>query len=284
MTDLSDFPITRRWPAQHPDRLQLYSLNTPNGVKVSIMLEEIGLPYEPHFVDITKNETWEPEFLSLNPNGKIPAILDPDGPGGKPLALFESGAILIYLAEKTGQLLSADPAERYQTIQWVMFQMAAIGPMFGQVGFFHRFAGKDYEDKRPRDRYVAESRRLLGVLNDRLDGRDWIMGDYSIADVATLSALMRAFVENRVKPYYLHHPDFAPGTASFRLSLEEGQALVKSLRGHLSGLCQPTYILDIPGGAGKIPVGPAFLSACETPGAEAFAEDRHGERHLYPPG
>lgn len=186
MTDLSDFPITRRWPAQHPDRLQLYSLNTPNGVKVSIMLEEIGLPYEPHFVDITKNETWEPEFLSLNPNGKIPAILDPDGPGGKPLALFESGAILIYLAEKTGQLLSADPAERYQTIQWVMFQMAAIGPMFGQVGFFHRFAGKDYEDKRPRDRYVAESRRLLGVLNDRLDGRDWIMGDYSIADVATL--------------------------------------------------------------------------------------------------
>lgn len=103
------------------------------------------------------------------------------------------------------------------------------------------------------------------------------------ADVATLSALMRAFVENRVKPYYLHHPDLAPGTASFRLSLEEGQALVKSLRGHLSGLCQPTYILDIPGGAGKIPVGPAFLSACETAGAEAFAEDRHGERHLYPP-
>lgn len=192
MTDLSDFPITRRWPAQHPDRLQLYSLNTPNGVKVSIMLEEIGLPYEPHFVDITKNETWEPEFLSLNPNGKIPAILDPDGPGGKPLALFESGAILIYLAEKTGQLLSADPAERYQTIQWVMFQMAAIGPMFGQLGFFHRFAGKDYEDKRPRDRYAAESRRLLGVLNDRLanaagNPRDWIMGaDYSIADVATL--------------------------------------------------------------------------------------------------
>ena len=192
MTDLSAFPITTRWPAQHPDRLQLYSLPTPNGVKVSIMLEEIGLPYEPHFVDITKNETWEPEFLSLNPNGKIPAILDPDGPGGKPLALFESGAILIYLAEKTGQLLSADPAERYQTIQWVMFQMAAIGPMFGQLGFFHRFAGKDYEDKRPRDRYAAESRRLLGVLNDRLanaagNPRDWIMGaDYSIADVATL--------------------------------------------------------------------------------------------------
>ncbi len=191
MTDLSDFPITRRWPAQHPDRLQLYSLNTPNGVKVSIMLEEIGLPYEPHFIDITKNETWEPAFLSLNPNGKIPAILDPDGPGGKPLALFESGAILIYLAEKTGKLLPTDPALRYEAIQWLMFQMAAIGPMFGQVGFFHRFAGKDYEDKRPRDRYVAESRRLLGVLEARLanDGgapRDWIMGDYSIADVATL--------------------------------------------------------------------------------------------------
>lgn len=191
MTDLSDFPITRRWPAQHPDRLQLYSLNTPNGVKVSIMLEEIGLPYEPHFIDITKNETWEAAFLSLNPNGKIPAILDPDGPGGKPLALFESGAILIYLAEKTGKLLPTDPALRYEAIQWLMFQMAAIGPMFGQVGFFHRFAGKDYEDKRPRDRYVAESRRLLGVLEARLanDGgapRDWIMGDYSIADVATL--------------------------------------------------------------------------------------------------
>lgn len=191
MTDLSDFPITRRWPAQHPDRLQLYSLNTPNGVKVSIMLEEIGLPYEPHFIDITKNETWEPAFLSLNPNGKIPAILDPDGPGGKPLAVFESGAILIYLAEKTGKLLPTDPALRYEAIQWLMFQMAAIGPMFGQVGFFHRFAGKDYEDKRPRDRYVAESRRLLGVLEARLanDGgapRDWIMGDYSIADVATL--------------------------------------------------------------------------------------------------
>lgn len=191
MTDLSAFPITRRWPAQHPDRLQLYSLPTPNGVKVSIMLEETGLPYEVHAIDISKNETWGPEYLSLNPNGKIPAIIDPDGPGGQPLALFESGAILIYLAEKTGQFLSADPAERYQTIQWVMFQMAAIGPMFGQLGFFHRFAGKDYEDKRPRDRYVAESRRLLGVLETRLANeggkpRDWIMGDYSIADIATL--------------------------------------------------------------------------------------------------
>jgi GST-like protein len=186
MADLSAFPITRRWPARHPDQLQLYSLNTPNGVKVSIMLEEIGLPYEAHFIDIGKNESWTPEFLSLNPNGKIPAILDPDGPGGKPLALFESGAILVYLAEKTGQLMPADPAARYETLQWVMFQMAAIGPMFGQVGFFHKFAGKAFEDKRPLERYVAESKRLLGVLETRLEGRDWIMDDWSIADVATL--------------------------------------------------------------------------------------------------
>jgi len=187
MSDLSAFPITKRWPAQHPDRLQLYSLPTPNGVKVSIMLEEIGLPYEPHLVDIAKNESWTPEFLSLNPNGKIPAILDPDGPDGKPLGLFESGAILIYLAEKTGKLLPSDAARRYETIAWVMFQMGGIGPMFGQLGFFHKFAGKDYEDKRPRDRYAAESKRLLGVLETRLDGRDWIMGDeYTIADIATL--------------------------------------------------------------------------------------------------
>lgn len=186
MADLSDFPITRRWPAAHPDRLQLYSLNTPNGVKASIMLEEIGLPYEPHLVDIGKNESWTPEYLSLNPNGKIPAIIDPDGPGGKPLGLFESGAILLYLADKAGKLIPADPALRWQTIQWVFFQMAAIGPMFGQVGFFNRFAGREIEDKRPLQRYVNESKRLLGVLETRLEGRDWIMGDYGIADIATL--------------------------------------------------------------------------------------------------
>jgi len=187
MTDLSAFPITRRWPAAHPDRLQLYSLPTPNGVKVSIMLEEIGLPYEPHLIDIGANETWGPEYLSLNPNGKIPAILDPDGPGGKPLALFESGAILLYLAEKTGKLLPADPALRYQTIQWVFFQVGGVGPMFGQLGFFHKFAGKDYEDKRPRDRYVDESKRLLGVLEQHLNGRDFMMGaDFTIADIALL--------------------------------------------------------------------------------------------------
>jgi len=187
MADLSPFPITRQYPAQHPDRLQLYSLPTPNGVKVSILLEELGLAYEPHLVDIGKNETWTPDYLSLNPNGKIPAIIDPDGPDGKPLPLFESGAILVYLAEKTGRFLPADPAARYETLQWVFFQMAAIGPMFGQVGFFHKFAGREFEDKRPRDRYVAESRRLLGVLEGRLEGRDWIMGeDYTIADIAIL--------------------------------------------------------------------------------------------------
>jgi GSH-dependent disulfide-bond oxidoreductase len=186
MSDLSAFPVTTKWPAQHPDRLQLYSLPTPNGVKVSIMLEETGLPYEPHLVNFDTNDQMTPEFLSLNPNNKIPAILDPYGPGGKPLPLFESGAILIYLAEKTGQLMPADPAGRYHTIQWLMFQMGGVGPMFGQVGFFNKFAGKDYEDKRPRDRYVAESKRLLGVLNRRLGDNAWIMGDaFSIADVAT---------------------------------------------------------------------------------------------------
>ena len=183
---LADFPITRKWPAQHPDRIQLYSLPTPNGVKVSIMLEECGLPYEPHLVDFGSNDQMSPAFLSLNPNNKIPAILDPNGPGGKPLGLFESGAILMYLAEKSGQLLPLEANARWETIQWLMFQMGGIGPMFGQLGFFHKFAGKDYEDKRPRDRYVAESRRLLGVLNQRLEGRSWIMGDdYTIADIAT---------------------------------------------------------------------------------------------------
>ncbi|HYF16394.1 MAG TPA: glutathione S-transferase N-terminal domain-containing protein [Ramlibacter sp.] len=184
--DLSSFPITRKWPPQHPDRLQLYSLPTPNGVKVSIFLEETGLPYEVHKVDFERQDQMAPEFLSLNPNNKIPAILDPAGPGGKPLALFESGAILLYLAEKTGQLLPQDPAARWPVVQWVMFQMGGVGPMFGQVGFFHKFAGKDYEDKRPRDRYIAEARRLLGVLEHQLARHAWIAGeDYTIADIAT---------------------------------------------------------------------------------------------------
>jgi GST-like protein len=185
MTDLSAFPITKKWPAQHPDRIQLYSLPTPNGVKVSVMLEETGLPYEPHLVRFDGNEQLSPEFVSLNPNSKIPVILDPNGPGGKPLPLFESGAILLYLAEKAQRLLPQDAAGRYETIQWLMFQMAGVGPMFGQVGFFHKFAGKDYEDKRPRDRYVAEAKRLLGVLDRHLAGRDWMMGaTYTIADIA----------------------------------------------------------------------------------------------------
>ena len=185
MADLSSFPVTRRWPAKHPDRIQLYSLPTPNGVKVSIMLEETGLAYEPHLVDFNTNDQNSAEFLSLNPNNKIPAIIDPNGPDGVPLPLFESGAILIYLADKSGQLLPRAPAARYETLQWLMFQLSGIGPMFGQLGFFHKFAGKDFEDKRPRDRYAAESRRLLKVVNDRLASRRWIMGDdYTIADIA----------------------------------------------------------------------------------------------------
>ncbi|RFU46156.1 glutathione binding-like protein [Paraburkholderia sp. DHOC27] len=186
MTDLSAFPITAKWPAKHPDRLQLYSLPTPNGVKISIMLEETGLPYEPHLVRFDSNDQLSAEFVSLNPNNKIPAIIDPNGPDGKPLPLFESGAILIYLASKTGQFMPEDTAGRYEMLQWVMFQMGGIGPMFGQLGFFHKFAGKEYEDKRPRDRYVAESKRLLGVLEKQLADRAWIMGDaYTIADIAT---------------------------------------------------------------------------------------------------
>jgi GSH-dependent disulfide-bond oxidoreductase len=186
MIDASVFPITKKWPAKHPELLQLYSLATPNGVKISIMLEEIGLAYEAHRINFETNDQLSPEFISLNPNNKIPAIIDPHGPDNQPLALFESGAILIYLAEKSQQLLSQSPKLRYETIQWLMFQMGGIGPMFGQVGFFHKFAGKDYEDKRPRDRYVAESKRLLKVLDGRLTNRQWIMGDnYSIADIAT---------------------------------------------------------------------------------------------------
>ena len=184
--DLSSFPVTAKWPALHPDRIQLYSLPTPNGVKVSIMLEETALPYEAHRVNFDTNDQHKTEFLSLNPNGKIPAILDPNGPEGKPLPLYESGAIMMYLAEKSGRLLPTPSALRYETIQWLMFQMSAIGPMFGQVGFFHKFAGKDFEDKRPRDRYVTESKKLLAVLDDRLATRQWLMGDeYTIADIAT---------------------------------------------------------------------------------------------------
>ncbi|MFC8751824.1 glutathione S-transferase N-terminal domain-containing protein [Pseudomonas oryzihabitans] len=195
MADLSRFPITHRWPARHPERLQLYSLPTPNGVKVAILLEELGLPYEVHRIDFGQNDQHTAEFLSLSPNNKIPALLDPDGPGGEPLGLFESGAILLYLAEKTGRLLPEDPARRYQAIQWLMFQMGGIGPMFGQLGFFTKFAGKDIEDPRPRERYAAEARRLLGVLDGQLKGRAWILGaDYSLVDIATFPWI-RALLE-----------------------------------------------------------------------------------------
>jgi GST-like protein len=185
VSDLSAFAITRKWPPRHPDRIQLYSLNTPNGVKASIMLEETGLPYEPHLVDFEKNDQNSPEFLSLNPNNKIPALIDPNGPGGAPLPLFESGAILLYLADKSGRFLPRDAAARYHVLQWLMFQVGGVGPMFGQLGFFHKFAGKDWEDKRPRDRYLAETRRLLGVLDRHLAGSAWMVADeYTIADIA----------------------------------------------------------------------------------------------------
>jgi GST-like protein len=187
MIDPAVFPITTRWPAVHPDRLQLYAMPTPNGVKVSIMLEELGLRYEPHLIDIMAGESQSEAFRSLNPNGKIPAILDPDGPGGVPFGLFESGAILIYLAEKAGRLLPEDPVARYQAIQWVMFQMGGLGPMTGQMGFFVKFAGKDWEDKRPRDRFIAEVQRILGVMDTVLADREWFMGEeYTIADVSMI--------------------------------------------------------------------------------------------------
>jgi GST-like protein len=185
MTDLSAFPITKKWPAQNPDVLQLYSFPTPNGVKASIALEEMGIPYEAHLVTLADADVKSPEFLSLNPNNKIPAIIDPNGPDGTPIGLFESGAILIYLAEKSGKLLGNNATERAQIIQWVMFQMGGLGPMLGQLGFFYKFAGSEWEDKRPMERYLNEGKRLLNVLNLAVAGREWITGsEFSIADIA----------------------------------------------------------------------------------------------------
>jgi len=187
LADLSSFPITRRWPAAHPDRIQLYSSPTPNGTKVSIALEELGLPYEAHYVDIWKNETFTPEFESLNPNGKIPSIIDPDGPGGKPIGLYESCAILIYLADKGGALISKDPVLRQETIAWLFFQAAHVGPFFGNLGYFYKYAGTAIEDKRPMERFANETARLLRVIEKRLEGRPWIMGDdFTVADIAIL--------------------------------------------------------------------------------------------------
>lgn len=184
MLDLSAHPVASRWPATDPGVIQLYSYPTPNGVKVSIALEELGLPYEAHRVTLSDADVKSPEFLALNPNNKIPAIIDPDGPGGVPLALFESGAILVYLAEKTGRLLGATPADKYRVIQWVMFQMGGVGPMFGQLGYFVKFAGAQIEDPRPRERYIGEARRLLAVVDGALDGKEWIADEFSIADIA----------------------------------------------------------------------------------------------------
>lgn len=181
---LADFPIARRWKPRNPENIQLYAFPTPNGVKASIALEETGQPYDAHTVKLS--ETTTPEFLSLNPNNKIPAIIDPHGPNGDAFGLWESGAILIYLADKAGRLLPEDPAGRYETIQWLMFQMGGIGPMFGQYGFFGVFGGQDIEDPRPRERYRHEAIRLLNVLEGRLKDRQFIMGDeYTIADIAT---------------------------------------------------------------------------------------------------
>ena len=184
MADLSAFPITQKWTPQDPSVLQLFSFPTPNGVKVSIALEEMGLPYEAHLVTLADVDVKSPEFLSLNPNNKIPAIIDPDGPGGATIGLFESGAILIYLAEKTGKLVGDTAADKAKTIQWLMFQMGGLGPMLGQMGFFVKFAGSEWEDKRPQERYVAEGKRLLAVLEQELEGKDWITGQFSIADIA----------------------------------------------------------------------------------------------------
>jgi GST-like protein len=184
MSDLSQFPITGRWPPSDPGVIQLYAFPTPNGVKVSIALEELGLPYEAHRVTLADADVKSAEFLSLNPNNKIPAIIDPNGPDGTPIALWESGAILIYLAEKAGKLLGTTEADKYQVLKWLMFQMGGVGPMFGQLGFFVKFAGAAVDDPIPRQRYIDEAKRLLGVLEGALEGRDWIAGEYSIADIA----------------------------------------------------------------------------------------------------
>lgn len=164
--------------------IELYTWGTPNGRKVSIMLEEVGLPYNTHTVNISKDEQFAPDFLKVSPNNKIPAIVDPDGPGGKPISLFESGAILFYLAEKTGKLLPADPAARYETMVWLMFQMAGVGPMFGQAHHFRRFA----KEQVPYaiDRYTNETHRIYGVMDKRLGEVPYLAGqEYTIADVAT---------------------------------------------------------------------------------------------------
>ena len=227
MPDLSSFPITQRWPASHPDRLQLYAAPTPNGVKVSIMLEETGLAYEPHLIDISNNESKDPAFVSLNPNGRIPAIIDPAGPDGRPIALWESGAILLYLADKTGQFISTEPGQRYETLAWVFFQMSAIGPMFGQLGFFLRSGGQASENQRPLQRFATEAKRLLTVLDRQLDGRDWIVGDYSIVDVATLG-WVNALITSYDAGGLLEFESFANISAWLKRGLARPAARIRS--------------------------------------------------------
>lgn len=182
MSDLSPFAITQKWPPQNSDVIQLYSFPTPNGVKASIALEETGLAYEPHRVTLSDADVKSPEFLSLNPNNKIPAIIDPNGPDGKPLALFESGAILLYLAEKSGKLLGSSAADKHHITQWLMFQMGGVGPMMGQANVFFRYFPEKIQPA--IDRYQNESRRLFEVLDGQLKDHEWLAGDYSIADIA----------------------------------------------------------------------------------------------------
>ncbi|WP_369855929.1 glutathione S-transferase N-terminal domain-containing protein [Candidatus Thalassolituus haligoni] len=202
---LDEFPITQRWPANNPDIIQLYSVDTPNGLKVSAMLEETGLPYEKHSLSFSHADQHSPEFLALNPNNKIPAIIDPHGPDGKPLALWESGAILLYLAEKSGRFLPTGRHARYETIQWLMWQMGGVGPMFGQFGFFQKFGGADWEDKRALARYQDETGRLLKVLNQRLSDHRYVMGDnYSIADI-WVRALSKVYDAKQVLELESYH-------------------------------------------------------------------------------
>lgn len=178
---MSIFPS--HWPVEHPERIQLYALGTPNGVKASIVLEELELPYELHKVDFGKREQHDPGYLKVNPNNKIPSIIDPDGPSGGPLAIMESGAILHYLATKTGKLLPTDPAKASEVLQWLFFQAGSVGPMFGQYGHFASYAPKDQDHTYAIERYTAESKRILAVLETRLEGRDWIVDAFSIADI-----------------------------------------------------------------------------------------------------
>lgn len=183
MTALPEYPIEARWPIQHRDRIQLFSLPTPNGQKVSIALEELELPYEAHRIGLSGDQH-TPEFMSISPNGKIPAIIDPAGPGGQPLSLSESGAILWHLAEKAGRLLPSGAKARLECLQWLFFQVGHVGPMFGQFGHFSVYAKGECEHPYPVQRYANETRRLLGVLDQQLARRGNLLGDYSIVDIA----------------------------------------------------------------------------------------------------